>query len=150
MFISNLKTGLEDKQSILVDDIFHISGDGKLAGVLEPNDGLCHMENNEYTHGLKNDYPSVSHINYVAKLNNFNLIFAVAATKDKKQYVKDLYQKLEGAIENSKITVVRDDSDDVVSSIRDNYNVSLKWIHTVCYDCFQLKTCKHWIISRFS
>lgn len=114
----------------LLDETFHISGDGKLAGVVEPNDGQCHMKNNMYTHSLVYDYPSISHINYVAKMNNFNLIFAVAmthSTSKTKQYVRRLYGELERIIENSKSTVVYDDSDDVVNSIRDNYNVSSNW-----------------------
>lgn len=79
-----------------------------------------------YTHGLVYDYPSISQINYVAKINNFNLIFAVAISRFSnatKENVKRLYGELERIIENSKSTVVYDDSDDVVNSIRDNYNV---------------------------
>lgn len=98
--------------------------------MVEPNDGQCHMKNNMYTHSLIYDYPSISHINYVAKMNNFNLIFAVAmthSTSKTKQYVRRLYGELERIIENSKSTVVYDDSDDVVNSIRDNYNVSSNW-----------------------
>lgn len=30
------------------DDGFHIAGDGKLAGILTPNDGKCHLEDNMY------------------------------------------------------------------------------------------------------
>lgn len=110
-----------------VDETFHISGDGKLAGVVEPNDGQCHMKDNMYTHSLIYDYPSISHINHVAKLNNFNLIFAVAmnhSTSRSKQYVIRLYNELERVIENSKSSVVYGDSDDVVNNIRDNYDVS--------------------------
>ncbi|KAF2890374.1 hypothetical protein ILUMI_15799, partial [Ignelater luminosus] len=40
------------------DADFHIAGDGKLAGVVEPNDAQCHMKNNRYTHDLVYDYPS--------------------------------------------------------------------------------------------
>lgn len=31
----------------------HIAGDGKLGGVIEPNDATCHMENHTYTHGTE-------------------------------------------------------------------------------------------------
>lgn len=30
------------------DDGFHFAGDGKLAGILTPNDGKCHLEDNMY------------------------------------------------------------------------------------------------------
>lgn len=28
---------------------FHFAGDGKLGGIVLPNDGQCHLENNVYT-----------------------------------------------------------------------------------------------------
>lgn len=34
---------------LATDAGFHMAGDGKLAGILEPNDEQCHMENNLYT-----------------------------------------------------------------------------------------------------
>lgn len=30
------------------DDGFHFAGDGKLAAILTPNDGQCHLEDNMY------------------------------------------------------------------------------------------------------
>lgn len=33
---------------LTTDAGFHMAGDGKLAGILEPNDEQCHMENNLY------------------------------------------------------------------------------------------------------
>lgn len=36
------------------DSQSHIAGDGKLGGVIEPNDATCHMENHTYTHGTEN------------------------------------------------------------------------------------------------
>lgn len=30
------------------DDGFHFAGDGKLGGILTPNDGQCHLEDNMY------------------------------------------------------------------------------------------------------
>ena len=44
--------------------IFH-KGDGKLGGIVTPNDGICHMdEKGVYTHSSLQDYPSVSQINH--------------------------------------------------------------------------------------
>lgn len=31
------------------DASFHYAGDGKLGGIVKPNDGSCHLMNNEYT-----------------------------------------------------------------------------------------------------
>ena len=40
-------------------------GDGKLGGIVKPNDGLCHLDRNTpatYTHSTELDYPSVSQV----------------------------------------------------------------------------------------
>lgn len=34
---------------LATDDGFHMAGDGKLAGILEPNDQHCHMSSNLYS-----------------------------------------------------------------------------------------------------
>ena len=34
------------------DAVFHVAGDGKLAGIVEPNEGVCGMSNNKYTRSL--------------------------------------------------------------------------------------------------
>lgn len=44
---------------------FHFAGDGKLGGIVLPNDGKCHLENNMYT---------MSHY-YVSLYFVFNLVF---------------------------------------------------------------------------
>ena len=53
---------------VMTDRGFHTALDGKLAGILTPNDGKCHLKNG--THNPKAtelDYPSVSLINHVAQ-----------------------------------------------------------------------------------
>lgn len=102
------------------DAEFHIAGDGKLAGVIEPNDGQCHMKNNMYTHDLILDYPSVSHINHVAKQNNINLIFAIV----EKNTVPYSYNLLSQRIENSNFGTLDEKSENVIKLVMDNYNVS--------------------------
>merc|ERR1719297_174751 len=45
---------------------FHYAGDGKLGGIVTPNDGQCHMDGKGvYTHSTLQDYPSVSQINHM-------------------------------------------------------------------------------------
>lgn len=44
---------------------FHFAGDGKLGGIVLPNDGKCHLENNMYT---------MSHY-YVSLYFVFNFVF---------------------------------------------------------------------------
>nr|XP_031846906.1 integrin beta-PS-like isoform X2 [Nomia melanderi] len=60
------------------DSPSHIAGDGKLAGLIEPNDCLCHMDDEGYyTYSVLQDYPSIGQINKVARKHDVNIIFAV-------------------------------------------------------------------------
>jgi integrin beta 1 len=97
---------------------FHYAGDGKLGGVITPNDGLCHMEGNNYTHSDKLDYPSISQINLKVKEHAINIIFAVT------QQQHEVYKKLSEHIEGSSSAVLSADSSNVVELVRDEYNVS--------------------------
>ena len=48
---------------VATDTDFHYALDGKLVGVLEPNDEKCHLDQDGYyTHSRILDYPSISHI----------------------------------------------------------------------------------------
>ena len=50
------------------DSDFHNAMDGKLAGILQPNDGRCHLDtNNSYSMSKYRDYPSVSQLNFIAQ-----------------------------------------------------------------------------------
>ncbi|XP_046382913.1 integrin beta-PS-like [Ischnura elegans] len=98
------------------DAHFHLAGDGKLAGVIEPNDGLCHLnEEMEYTHGLITDYPSISQINTKAQENNMNVIFAVV------KKVLPSYEALSHRINGASSGQLSRDSSNVVNLIRDQY-----------------------------
>ena len=60
------------------DGGFHLAGDGKLAGIVEPNDETCHLNAaGSYTGYERYDYPSVNQINMVSQGNRINVIFAV-------------------------------------------------------------------------
>ena len=53
---------------------FHYAGDGKLGGIVKPNDGVCHMDSKgTYTHSNLQDYPSVSHINHKGRLRRIRI-----------------------------------------------------------------------------
>lgn len=80
---------------------FHFAGDGKLGGIVLPNDGKCHLENNVYTmshyyvssslwkgwkrdrtwwirpSSVLKDYPSIAHLVQKLSDNNIQTIFAV-------------------------------------------------------------------------
>ncbi|CAH0754478.1 unnamed protein product [Bemisia tabaci] len=96
---------------------FHYAGDGKLGGIVKPNDGLCHLDRRgQYTHSVLQDYPSISQINLKVKQNAINLIFAV--TKEQ----IGVYQKLGQHVEGSSYGTLSNDSANVVELVKDQYN----------------------------
>ncbi|XP_020286322.1 integrin beta-PS-like [Pseudomyrmex gracilis] len=97
------------------DAVFHVAGDGKLAGIIEPNDCKCHLDNEGfYTHSLLQDYPSISQINRKAREHNINIIFAVA-DKDA------TYQRLSQRVSGSSTGTLDNDSENVVALVRGEY-----------------------------
>ena len=56
-FFSQDKIGWRNRSTRLIvlatDDGFHMAGDGKLAGILEPNDENCHLESHLYAKSNK-------------------------------------------------------------------------------------------------
>ncbi|CAB1328379.1 unnamed protein product [Coregonus sp. 'balchen'] len=82
---------------LTTDDGFHMAGDGKLAGILEPNDERCYMDNQLYSKSNYMDYPSVGQVASQLEKNNIQPIFAV--TKN----MENVYRRL-----SSKVTVTHD------------------------------------------
>ncbi|CAH2101707.1 unnamed protein product [Euphydryas editha] len=95
---------------------FHYASDGKLGGIVQPNDGECHMENSSYIHSTTQEYPSISQINLKVKQHMINVIFAVPAEQI------SVYNQLSRYIEGSSLGVLSDHSDSVVDLVRDQYN----------------------------
>uniref|UniRef100_UPI0037E938FA integrin beta-2 isoform X2 n=1 Tax=Semicossyphus pulcher TaxID=241346 RepID=UPI0037E938FA len=100
---------------LTTDAGFHMAGDGKLAGILEPNDERCHMVNDLYTKSSQIDYPSVGQLATQLEKNNIQTIFAV--TKE----VESVYTQLSHIIPNSAVGVLSTDSRNVVGLIEKAY-----------------------------
>ncbi|XP_058794533.1 integrin beta-PS [Phymastichus coffea] len=99
------------------DASFHYAGDGKLGGIVKPNDGCCHLDKNGlYTHSTLQDYPSISQINLKVKDNAINIIWAVTEEQIK------IYRNLTKVIEGSYAAKLSDDSSNIVDLVRDQYN----------------------------
>ncbi|XP_017769953.1 PREDICTED: integrin beta-PS-like isoform X2 [Nicrophorus vespilloides] len=94
---------------------FHYAGDGKLGGIVKPNDGMCHLENGLYTHSSLQDYPSISQINLKVKQNAINLIFAV--TEEQIGVYKKLQENIEGAFSGQ----LSNDSSNIVDLVKEQY-----------------------------
>ena len=109
----------DDARRLLVfstDAGFHYAGDGKLGGIVTPNDGLCHLdEKGVYTHSTVQDYPSVSQINHKVKEHAINLIFAVTEEQI------DVYKLLAASVEGSSSGTLSQDSSNVVQLVKAQY-----------------------------
>lgn len=102
------------------DSGFHYAGDGKLGGIVKPNDGECHLDRSGlYTESTTQDYPSISQINHKVKEHHVNVIFAVTANQ------VNIYRQLaEGQnplIEGSTAGKLENDSSNIVDLIQDEY-----------------------------
>ncbi|XP_077347210.1 integrin beta-1-A-like [Lithobates pipiens] len=95
---------------------FHFAGDGKLGGIVLPNDGKCHMQDSMYTMSHYYDYPSIAHLVQKLSENNIQTIFAV--TKD----YQDIYKELANLIPKSAVGTLSSDSNNVIQLIIDSYN----------------------------
>uniref|UniRef100_A0A8C2X804 Integrin beta n=1 Tax=Cyclopterus lumpus TaxID=8103 RepID=A0A8C2X804_CYCLU len=87
---------------------FHFAGDGKLGGIVLPNDGKCHLENN--------DYPSIAHLVQKLSDNNIQTIFAVT------EEFQPVYQELKNLIPKSAVGTLSANSSNVINLIIDAYN----------------------------
>lgn len=84
---------------------FHYAGDGKLGGVVAPNDMLCHLDSTgSYTNYANSDYPSVSQIKDITKKNRINLVFAITKSQE------PLYNRLSQEIGASSGILAKDSS----------------------------------------
>ncbi|XP_063743515.1 integrin beta-2 isoform X2 [Eleginops maclovinus] len=101
---------------LTTDAGFHMAGDGKLAGILEPNDEQCHIENSLYTNSNEMDYPSVGQLAMQLEKNNIQMIFAVT------ENVANVYKQLTKMIPKSEVGVLSSDSKNVVELIKSAYN----------------------------
>nr|XP_033774857.1 integrin beta-3 [Geotrypetes seraphini] len=94
----------------------HIALDGRLAGIVQPNDGQCHIgSNNHYSATTTLDYPSLGLMTEKLSEKNINLIFAVTSS------VVDLYKMYSELIPGTTVGTLSDDSSNVIQLIVDSY-----------------------------
>uniref|UniRef100_A0A2K6ELV9 Integrin beta n=1 Tax=Propithecus coquereli TaxID=379532 RepID=A0A2K6ELV9_PROCO len=96
---------------------FHFAGDGKLGGIVLPNDGQCHLENDVYTMSHYYDYPSIAHLVQKLSENNIQTIFAVT------EEFQPVYKELKNLIPKSAVGTLSANSSNVIQLIIDAYNV---------------------------
>lgn len=100
------------------DSGFHYAGDGKLGGIVKPNDGFCHLDSDGryYTESTNQDYPSLSQINHKIQENKVNIIFAVTENQ------VPVYERLSELLEGSSAGKLESDSSNVVDLVRSQYD----------------------------
>eukprot|EP00794_Sanderia_malayensis_P003179 gene3179-3650_t len=122
--VCEAKIGWRPKESarriviFVTDDAYHSAGDGKLGGIVIPNDGKCHLDaQNTYSMTNTLDYPSVSFLRTKLKESKIVPILAVTNT------MKDLYTSLADVWKDLGTTVgtLSSDSSNVVNLVKDNY-----------------------------
>lgn len=102
------------------DSGFHYAGDGKLGGIVKPNDGECHLDRSGlYTESTTQDYPSISQINHKVQEHHVNVIFAVTANQF--NIYKQLAEGQNPLIEGSTAGKLENDSSNVVDLIEAEY-----------------------------
>lgn len=99
------------------DDVPHLALDGKLAGLVQPHDGQCHLnDKNEYSASTKMDYPSLALLGEKLAENNIFLIFAVT----KRHYV--LYKNFTALIPGTTVEILDPSSKNIIQLIVTAYN----------------------------
>ncbi|XP_038610606.1 integrin beta-3 isoform X2 [Tachyglossus aculeatus] len=94
----------------------HIALDGRLAGIVQPNDGECHIgSDNHYSASTTMDYPSLGLMTEKLSQKNINLIFAVTKS------VVNLYKNYSELIPGTTVGTLTVDSSNVIQLIVDSY-----------------------------
>ncbi|XP_042360065.1 integrin beta-3-like [Plectropomus leopardus] len=94
----------------------HIALDGRIAGIVQPNDGQCHLDSeNVYNKTTVLDYPSLALMTEKMSENNINLILAVT------NVVLDLYMGYSKLIPGTTVGELSQDSGNVIKLIEDAY-----------------------------
>ncbi|XP_069004707.1 integrin beta-3a [Embiotoca jacksoni] len=94
----------------------HIALDGRVAGIVQPHDGQCHLDSdNVYNKSTVLDYPSLGLMTQKMSENNINLIFAVT------HVVVELYKNYSQLIPGTTVGMLSDDSGNVIQLIEDAY-----------------------------
>ncbi|KAM4622750.1 integrin beta-3 [Discoglossus pictus] len=94
----------------------HIALDGRLAGIVTPNDGQCHLgADNHYSASTTQDYPSLGLMTEKLSQKNINLVFAVT------ENVLELYKKYSELIPGTTVGTLSKDSSNVIQLIVDSY-----------------------------
>lgn len=122
----------------ITDDEYHYALDGKLAGIVQPSDGQCHLELNAdsdfvYSEQENQDYPSSFQLGQVFQGNSIIPIFVVPATQD------SLYSALADMLKGAYVGIIDGELSNLESVIKDRYQVQ-GW-------CIYVQVCKSAVLN---
>ncbi|XP_062502646.1 integrin beta-1-like [Corticium candelabrum] len=107
---------------VLVTDSIsqHTAGDGKLAGIVKPHDGNCHLSGSGhggiYTESLNLDYPSVGLLREKIQENDILVIYTTL-----KEYIKN-HEMMSNAMPGVVIETLEKNSSNIVQLIHQTYD----------------------------
>ncbi|NXQ59112.1 ITB8 protein, partial [Anthoscopus minutus] len=81
---------------VMTDQTSHLALDSKLAGIVIPHDGNCHLKDNVYVKATSMEHPSLGQLSEKLIDNNINVIFAVQGSQF--HWYKDLLPLLPGTL----------------------------------------------------
>ncbi|XP_043822358.1 integrin beta-8 isoform X2 [Dromiciops gliroides] len=81
---------------VMTDQTSHLALDSKLAGIVVPNDGKCHLKDNIYVKSTSMEHPSLGQLAEKLIDNNINVIFAVQGKQF--HWYQDLLPLLPGTV----------------------------------------------------
>ncbi|XP_041366315.1 integrin beta-PS-like [Gigantopelta aegis] len=102
------------------DTTFHTAGDGRLAGIVIPNDCKCHVNGTGFnTAELYLDYPSVGQISQMVGSKNVLTIFAIPDGSHRS--VDEAYKELSQRMRGSSVVKLNKDSSNIVKLVKTEY-----------------------------
>ena len=118
---------------VMTDDVLHTAGDGRLAGIVKPNDGQCHTQYDPSynktinTAAIMQDYPSIEQVKQA--LQNDDIVPVFAIVFDNTTNLFNLYNKSVGPSLGGFTTILAADSNNFVNVVEEAYLKVVSKIH---------------------
>ncbi|XP_063964595.1 integrin beta-1-like [Lytechinus pictus] len=99
------------------DAMYHTAGDGRMGGIVKPNDGLCHVDPSTglYTIDESQDYPSLGQVSSLIKEKDISVLFAIAVLSER-------YRNLLPYFPGSEVRELSANSERLVNAVEEFYN----------------------------
>lgn len=112
------------------DDRMHYAGDGKLAGLITPNDCQCHLTpNNSNAMSEVQDYPSLGQLSWALDQSKKYVIFAIklGTAEWKKQLIQTEYKSINSRVKRSTFSELSADNS-IAKIVEEKYREMTKGV----------------------